>query len=149
MENSHDINHFLEHYDKKKFKIVGKLKTIKDIKNINVNKWPSITRTSTLKGKSYVYFKSDFHDSSFLTTNDFSTQFGREVVFQNEMKKSKLFEKKVKLLQKNNEFLEIWKWQNIKFDNYILKTIIDYKSQLIKFQNKKKSEFKKYKLKIS
>ena len=65
------------------------------------------------------------------------------------MKKSKLFEKKVKLLQKNNEFLEIWKWQNIKFDNYILKTIIDYKSQLIKFQNKKKSEFKKYKLKIS
>ena len=149
LENLHDINHFFENYDKKKFKIFGKLKKLKDLKNLDFNKWPSITRSSILKGKSYIYFKSDFYDSSFLTTTNFSTQFGREVVFQNEMKKSKLFMKKVKLLKKNNEFFEIWKWQNEKFDDYILKTIIDFKSQLVEFQNKKQNEFKKYKLEIS
>ena len=88
LQNLHDINHIYEDLISKKetsneFNIVGKLFKIKDIQNLPVQKWPSITSNHIKKGGHYVYFKSDFEISSFLTTNNFETQFGREVVYQN------------------------------------------------------------------
>ena len=90
LQNLHDINHIYEEIVSNKeksdeFKIVGKLMNIKDIQNLSVPKWPTITLSHIKKGGHYVYFKSDFEPSSFLTTSNFETQFGREVVYQNEL----------------------------------------------------------------
>ena len=64
------------------FKIVGKLLKINDIQNLPVQKWPLITLDHIKKGGHYVFFDNGNPVSSFLTTKNFQTQFGREVVFE-------------------------------------------------------------------
>ena len=99
LQNLHDINHIYEDLISQKenndeFKIAGKLFKLKDIQNLSVKLWPSVTIDHINKGGHYVYFKSDFESSSFLTTNNFETQFGREVFYQNELILNKQFKKK-------------------------------------------------------
>ena len=128
LENIHDINQIFEDIKKEKnklkdIKISGKILKIKDIKNLSPNKWPLITLNHINKGGHYVYFKSDFDKASFLTTHNFQTQFGREVVFQNEIKLNNKFKKQIEKIKKNNQFLEVWRWQNCMFEENIIKTI--------------------------
>ena len=80
LQNIHDINHIFDEInkknaDKKDFKINGKLYKIKNIQNLSQKKWPLITLGHVKKGGHYVYFESDYKQSSFLTTNNFQTQF--------------------------------------------------------------------------
>ena len=98
LQNLHDINHIYEDIISKKektedFKIIGKLSKINDIKNLDQEQWPHITLNHINSGGHYVYFKSDYNNASFLTTNNFETQFGREVVFENELISNSQFKK--------------------------------------------------------
>ena len=102
LENIHDINQIFEslkirNYKKKikDLKINGKIFSIKDIQNLPESEWPIVTRNHIMKGGHYVYFQSDKKESSFLTTQNFQTQFGREVVFNIELKSNKKFQKEV------------------------------------------------------
>lgn len=151
LENLHDINQFFE--DKEVFKnndveIVGEILDLKKIQDLSVKSWPQITFEHINKGGHYVYFKSDFEEASFLTTHNFQTQFGRQVVYNNEKVLNKNFRDKVDDLQKDNKFLEIWKWQNCMFDKNILDTIIQTKSGLNKLKNKFEEKFKKFDIQI-
>jgi diadenosine tetraphosphate (Ap4A) HIT family hydrolase len=153
LQNIHDINHIYEDIISKKnhneeFKIVGKLFEIKDIQNLSVNNWPLITFDHINKGGHYVYFKSDFDESSFLTTNNFETQFGREVVFQNELILNNDFKKIVKNLEENNKNLNVWRWQHHVFESEILKSMKIAKVGLNKLKNAKLKEIKEYCLEI-
>ena len=153
LQNIHDINHIYEDLISKKnhneeFKIVGKLFEIKDIQNLSVNNWPLITFEHINKGGHYVYFKSDFEESSFLTTNNFQTQFGREVVFQNELILNGDFKKIVKNLEENNKNLNVWRWQHHIFESEILKSMKVAKVGLNKLKNANLEEFQKYSLEI-
>ena len=65
--------------------------------------------------------------SSFLTTHNFQTQMGREIVFKNEMRKNKKFQSQI---NQSDNFSEKWKWQNMIFEENILTTIIDAKKNL-------------------
>ena len=149
LQNIHDINHIYEDIISKKnhneeFKIVGKLFEIKDIQNLSVNNWPLITFDHINKGGHYVYFKSDFDESSFLTTNNFETQFGREVVFQNELILNNDFKKIVKNLEENNKNLNVWRWQHHIFESEILKSMKIAKVGLNKLKNANLEEFQEY-----
>ncbi len=129
LENNHDISSILQivKKDKKgksKIKIKGKLLTLKDIKNLDFNKWPFIAYPHVMKGGHYVYFNSSFQNYSFLTTHNFQTQMGREIVYNNEIRKNKKFQKEMSLDQ---NFSEKWKWQNMVFEKNILSTIKDAK----------------------
>ena len=73
---------------------------------------------------------SDFYNSSFLTTNNFQTQFGREVVFENELILNSKFKDKVKNLIKDKN-LNIWRWQHYSFDKNILHSMKIAKKGLI------------------
>jgi diadenosine tetraphosphate (Ap4A) HIT family hydrolase len=153
LQNIHDINHIYEDIISKKnhneeFKIVGKLFEIKDIQNLSVINWPLITFDHINKGGHYVYFKSDFDESSFLTTNNFETQFGREVVFQNELILNNDFKKIVKNLEENNKNLNVWRWQHHVFESEILKSMKIAKVGLNKLKNANLKEFKEYCLEI-
>ena len=102
LENIHDINQFMDDNDNLDYEVVGKLFKIEDIKNLNYENWPLITLNHINKGGHYVYFKSDFKNSSFLTTHNFQTQFGRQVVYQNELALSKKFSSVInKIIKKN------------------------------------------------
>ncbi len=132
LENKHDIESILQIVKNKKkeeseIKIVGKLFKLKDIQNLNHEKWPFISLPHVMKGGHYVYFNSNMKKSSFLTTHNFQTQMGREIVFKNEMRKNKKFERQI---NKFDNFSEKWKWQNMIFEENILKTIIDAKKNL-------------------
>jgi diadenosine tetraphosphate (Ap4A) HIT family hydrolase len=88
LENIHDINQILEDkdiFESNDVKVVGKILKIKEIQDLSVNKWPEVTLDHIRKGGHYVYFKSDFKEASFLTTHNFKTQFGRQVVYHNEI----------------------------------------------------------------
>ena len=103
LENIHDINQIFE--DKKNlnnndFQIFGEIYKIKEIQNLPIDQWPLITLNHINKGGHYVYFKSDFNETSFLTTHNFNTQFGRQVVFNNEKKLSNDFNSTVTKIQK-------------------------------------------------
>ena len=153
LQNIHDISHI---YDdiisnkkrNKEFRIVGKLFKIKDIKNLSVKKWHSITLNHIKKGGHYVYFKSDFDISSFLTTNNFETQFGREVVYQNELILNNVFKKKVKKLENKNQNLNIWRWQHYTFEKDILHSMKIAKTGLIKLKSKYQENYNEFELKI-
>ena len=97
LENIHDINQFMDDLDAQKnndFKIEGKLFKLNDIKNLDEKKWPSITLKHINKGGHYVYFSTDYPGTSFLTTENFQTQFGRQVVYENEIATCNNFQKK-------------------------------------------------------
>ena len=153
LQNIHDISHIYEDLVSKKeknkeFKIVGKLFKIKDIKNLTVKNWPSITLNHIKKGGHYVYFKSDFDESSFLTTNNFETQFGREVVYQNELILNNEFKKKVSEFKKNNKNLNVWQWQHYTFEKDILDSMKIAKTGISKLKNKYVNEYNEFELKI-
>ena len=153
LQNIHDINHIYEDLVSKKdndneFKIVGNLFKIKDIQNLKVKNWPLITLDHIQKGGHYVYFNSDFEESSFLTTNNFQTQFGREVVYQNELILNNEFKKKVKKLKEKNQNLNIWQWQHYTFEKNILDSMKIAKNGMTKLLNKYSNEYNEFKLKI-
>ena len=153
LQNFHDINHLYEDImlDKnktKEFKIVGKILSLNDIKNLQVEKWPLVTLDYVKKGGHYVYFKSDFDNSSFLTTNNFETQFGREVVFQNELTLNKKFKNETTKLQKGNKDLSVWRWQHYTFEENILNSMKIAKKSLNKLENEYREQYKNFELKI-
>tara|TARA_Y100000816_G_scaffold252211_1_gene203089 strand:- start:2459 stop:3364 length:906 start_codon:yes stop_codon:yes gene_type:complete len=151
LENIHDINQIFE--DKKNlnnndFQIFGEIYKIKEIQNLPIDQWPLITLNHINKGGHYVYFKSDFNETSFLTTHNFNTQFGRQVVFNNEKKLSNDFNSTVTKIQKDNKYLEVWKWQNCMFKNNIIDTIIKSKDALRDLKKNHLDQFKKYNFEI-
>ena len=153
LQNIHDISHIYDSIISKKdkdkdFKIVGKLFKIKDIKNLSVENWPLVTLSHIKKGGHYVYFQSDFESASFLTTNNFETQFGREVVFQNELKLNNKFKKNVLDLEKKNNNLNVWRWQHYTFEKEILSSMKIAKTGLNKLKKKYSNESSKFELKI-
>tara|TARA_Y100001970_G_scaffold292038_1_gene431645 strand:- start:1835 stop:2752 length:918 start_codon:yes stop_codon:yes gene_type:complete len=152
LENPHDINEIFEHAKKdinsKKIKIDGKLLELNDIKNLPLDGWPLITLEHINKGGHYVYFECDYNEASFLTTYNFQTQFGREVVFNVELKQNEKFEKEVKKIKKNNAHLEVWRWQNCMFEKNIVSTMKSAKKVLGNFKLKFDKDFKKFKFKI-
>jgi len=153
LQNIHDISHIYEDLISKKnknkeFKIVGKLFKIKDIKNLKVKNWPSITLNHIKKGGHYVYFKSDFEGSSFLTTNNFETQFGREVVYQNELILNNQFKREVEDLENKNQNLSVWRWQHYTFEKDILHSMKIAKTGLEKLKETYQKDYSEFELKI-
>jgi len=152
LQNLHDINHIYEELISKEkneeFKIVGKLLKVKDIQNLSVQKWPSITLDHIKKGGHYVYFKSDFENASFLTTNSFDTQFGRETVYQNELILNNKFKNKVKELENKNQNLNIWRWQHYTFDKEVLESMKIAKTGFIRLKDKYQKNYIKYDLRV-
>jgi hypothetical protein len=151
LENLHDINQLFENkeiFKKDDFEIVGEILDIKKIKDLSVKEWPQITFDHINKGGHYVYFKTDTGDSSFLTTHNFQTQFGRQVVFENEMYLSEEFRIKIKKLIDNNPMLEAWKWQSCVFEEGIIETVNNTRKKLKNYNSKFELEYQKYEFKI-
>ena len=153
LQNIHDINHIYEEMKSKKnnksdFKIVGKLLKKKDIQNLPASKWPLITLEHIKKGGHYVYFQSDFKTASFLTTNNFQTQFGREVVYHNELILNNKFVEMVKKLKIQNQNLNIWQWQHYTFEAKILESIKKNSIGLQKIKKKYKKDYHEFLLEI-
>ncbi len=154
LENIHDINQFMDstkNKDNKNYEIVGRLSEIKDIKNLDVKKWPLITLSHIKKGGHYVYFGTDYSNSSFLTIKNFQTQFGRQVVFENELVKSSSFKKEVDKIIKKNPLAEVWKWQSCTFNNNIIETVNESRADLKNLKDLKekfKREIEEFKFKV-
>jgi hypothetical protein len=148
LENIHDINHIYESLEQEgsssEITVVGKIYDLNDIKNLDEKKWPLVTLDHIKKGGHYVYFKSDYFNSSFLTTNNFQTQFGRQVVFNNELNLEKSFKKKIADINVN----DVWKWQNSMFEENILNTMKIAKKGFLNLSKILKEEFSKYEIKI-
>ena len=150
LENLHDINQFLQESqnDKElKFEVVGKILDLEDIKDLSQKNWPEETTDHIKKGGHYVFFRGEFDETSFLTTHNFQTQFGRQVVFENELYLNKLFVEKVNKIKKNNQFLEVWKWQNCMFEANIIETVNLGRLYLKDLHIKYEKEFEKFKIK--
>ncbi len=152
LQNIHDINHIYEEVvskgNKQNVKIIGKLYKIKDIQNLSVKEWPLITLNHINKGGHYVYFKSEFDNASFLTTNNFQTQFGREVVFEIEKSLNKDFKEKVNELEKINKNLLVWRWQHHIFENEIINSMKLARKGINNLRDKHKNEYSKFELKV-
>jgi hypothetical protein len=151
LENLHDINQLFENKENFKnddFEIVGEISDIRKIKDLSEKEWPQITFDHINKGGHYVYFKTDSEDSSFLTTHNFQTQFGRQVVYNNEKNLDKNFKDKIMNLKKKNNFLEVWKWQNFMFNENILDTMIKTKSGLNDLKVELEEKFKRFNIQI-
>ena len=152
LENIHDINQIYESlkYKKKseKIEIIGKIMEIEDIQNLSTKNWPLITLNHISKGGHYVFFDSGESSSSFLTTHNFQTQFGREVVFEIEKKLNKKFNLEIKKLEKQNPYNEVWRWQNYKFEKQIITTLKDARVSLKSFKKIFQEEFKKFDFQI-
>ena len=151
LENIHDINHFMENSKDKKntdFKIIGNILKCEDIQDLKEQNWPKNTLPHVNKGGHYVFFRSDYYNSSFLTTHNFQTQFGRQVVFENESKLDNSFVSMVENRKKNNLFLELWKWQNQKFEKNIIETVNTTKISLKKLKSEYEEEFNKFKFEV-
>ena len=151
LENIHDINQFIESKEyklNKDYEIDGKIFKLNDVKNLEVKKWPLITLNHIKKGGHYVYFDSGFQDSSFLTTENFQTQFGRQVIFDNEINLSEEFRNKIELILKKNPMLEPWRWQSLMFKNNIVETVNQNRRNLKKYISDYNEEYKKFEIKI-
>tara|TARA_Y100000590_G_scaffold462180_3_gene625635 strand:- start:968 stop:1876 length:909 start_codon:yes stop_codon:yes gene_type:complete len=151
LENIHDINHFFEHsknYKDKDIKIHGKILQVNDIQNLSSNNWPFNTLEHIKKGGHYVYFKSQYNSSSFLTTHNFQTQFGREVVYLNELKHNRKLEKQMSKIVRKNPYSEPWKWQNCMFEKNIIRTIKFSRKYLNKLYKNESEKFKKFDIEI-
>lgn len=151
LENIHDINQIMDSYKgnkSKNIKIVGKVFKINDIQNLDPNKWPINTLGHINKGGHYVFFSSDYKKANFLTTHNFQTQFGRQVIFENELMVDNSFKNKVHNMLDNNKYLDVWRWQNFKFEDNIIDTVNSTKSKLKRYKTIYKKEFQKYKFEI-
>lgn len=151
LENIHDINQFMEEKEYKEgidFKVEGKLLTLKDIKNLKVEEWPLVTLSHIKKGGHYVFFKSDYINTSFLTTQNFQTQFGRQVVFENEFYLSDEFRIIIEEIKAKNPILEPWRWQSCMFEKSVIETVNSCRSSLKDFDTKFSTEYKKFDFEI-
>ena len=101
-----------------------------------------------IKKVHYVFFKSDYDNSSFLTTNNFQTQFGRQVVYENEIKLDNIFNEKIKKIKSKNEFLQIWRWQNCMFESEIIQTVNSGKIRFKELEKSYKKEYEKFNLNV-
>tara|TARA_B100000989_G_C19527612_1_gene467774 strand:+ start:2441 stop:3340 length:900 start_codon:yes stop_codon:yes gene_type:complete len=149
LQNIHDINQLYDEAikDEKNYQIEGKLLKLRDIKNLKNEDWPIITYNHISKGGHYVFFRSDNDDSSFLTTNNFQTQLGREIVYNNELEVDENFKKEMVKLNKN-EFVNTWQWQNFMFEENIIETIEKSKKNLKNFENLYNDKYKEFELKV-
>ena len=85
-----------------------------------------------------------------MTIKNFQTQFGRQVVFENELSMSSSFKKEVEKIIAKNPLAEVWKWQSCIFNENIIETVNESRTDLKnlkdlrdKFQNEiKEFEFK-------
>ena len=121
---------------------------IKDIQNLPVKEWPMVTLNHITKGGHYVFFNSGENDSSFLTTHNFQTQFGREVVFEIEKLLNKKFNSEVKKLEKSYPYIEVWRWQNQMFEKQIVSTINDARKEFKILKKDYKKECSMFNFKI-
>ena len=149
LENLHDINQIYETIEKNNstanIEVVGKIYKLNNIKNLDEKKWPLITMDHIMKGGHYVYFKSDYSNASFLTTNNFQTQFGREVVFNNENNLDSNFSSKFNI--DNSDHL--WKWQNLMCEENILETIKIAKNGFKELKANNIKKYERYNIKVS
>lgn len=135
LKNPADIDYFFKNKstNKKLYKVSGRIFKLKDIlSNIKPDNYPS-NLVKNLNLKPYIYFNVDNLKSSFITFNDISTQFGREILFNIDYgKKINL----IKFLKKNNikynENHNYWKWQEFNFDHKIRETIVKFAKHMIK-----------------
>ncbi len=151
LENIHDINQFMDEEGDKNnidYKIEGKLSKIEDIKNLDANKWPFVTLDHINKGGHYVYFGTDYPNSSFLTIKNFQTQFGRQVVFENELELCEKFRQKIDNITKKNPLIESWKWQSYIFEDNIIETVNESRKDLKSLNGEYEKEFKKFEFKV-
>ena len=134
LENLHDINQLYQEAksNREEYEIEGKLLEIKDIRNLEYKNWPKITFNHISKGGHYVYFESDFENASFLTTYNFKTQLGREIVYNNENLVDDRFKNLMKDINKN-DFVNTWQWQNYMFEENIVETLNDAKEYFRSF----------------
>lgn len=141
LENLHDINQLYEEAmsNREEYEIEGELLEIKDIRNLEYKNWPKITFNHISKGGHYVYFESDFENASFLTTYNFKTQLGREIVYNNENLVDDRFINLMRNINKN-EFVNTWQWQNFMFEENIVETLNDAKEY---FRNFIKNDYNK------
>ena len=151
LENLHDINQFMDDPDFEStsdIEIKGKLLNFKDIKNLKVKEWPSITLNHINKGGHYVFFGSDFDEASFLTTQNFQTQFGRQVVFENEMVLSEDFRNKITQISKDNPLIEAWKWQSCMFEKNVINSVNSTRKSLKELKSEFSDEYIKFNIDI-
>ena len=143
-ENIHDINQIIETADKNDYKIDGKLMKFKDLQNLDTVEWPLSAFDHVKKGGHYVFFKSNYKNSSFLTTQNFQTQFGREVVYEIVKYKNKDFKKKVDKILKENNYSNVWRWQEFFFKENIYKTMLDLIPELNEVKKLNKFNFETF-----
>ena len=151
LENIHDINQIFESQKKNKndkIKIFGRLQKLSDIQNLAVKNWPLNTLDHINKGGHYVFFNSGTDESSFLTTNNFETQFGREVVYYIEKNLSKKFLNNIQKIKKLNPHLQVWRWQNCLFESNIISTINDARVEFKNLQKYFNNEYLDFNFKI-
>ena len=143
-ENIHDIKQIIETGDEKKYKIDGKLLIFNDLQNLSVDEWPLSALGHVQKGGHYIFFKSVSNNSSFLTTQNFQTQFGREVVFEIIKYKNNEFSKKTEQILKKNAYSNVWRWQEFSFKENIYKTMLDLIPELNNIPKNEMYNFKTF-----
>ena len=153
LQNIHDINQIYEDIVSKReksndYKVVGNLLKIDDVKNLSEDKWPHVTLDHIENGGHYVYFKSSYLNSSFLTKKNFQTQFGRQVIYENEMDLSFEFRSQINKLIDENKFLEPWKWQSCIFEENLIKTVNDMRNSLKNNKNSFLNEVHTFEFKV-
>lgn len=151
LENIHDINQFMDdtkNIENSEYEVVGNLLKLNDIKNLETSKWPSITLDHINKGGHYVYFESDFNQASFLTTQNFQTQFGRQVVYENELLLSNKFKRETDNIMIKNPLIEPWKWQNWVYEERIIETVNNTRKDLKKYSSEFSEDFQKFHFEI-
>jgi diadenosine tetraphosphate (Ap4A) HIT family hydrolase len=143
-ENIHDIKQIIETGDEKKYKIDGKLLIFNDLQNLSVDEWPLSALGHVQKGGHYIFFKSVSNNSSFLTTQNFQTQFGREVVYEIIKYKNNEFSKKTEQILKKNAYSNVWRWQEFSFKENIYKTMLDLIPELNNISKNEMYNFKTF-----
>ena len=128
------------------YRVNGNQIYYKDIYNdLNLDTWPASTRIHSKKGGHYVYFKTKDSKSSFLTKRDFQTQLGRQIVFEIEKETNEEMNIFYKNEMNNNNFANIWKWQEFSFKKNMINTMIDLRPHLLDIKkNDPKFEFKTF-----
>ena len=144
-ENIHDINQIITSCDKSNYIINGKLLNFVDLQNLDFQNWPFSALDHVKRGGHYIYFDSSSKLSSFLTKENFQTQFGREVVYEILMKKNLDFKKKAEKILKENEYINVWQWQAKFFKENIYKTMLDIIPELNKISLKNNYDFTTFK----
>ena len=127
------------------YKVIGKQLTYDDIKNdLDHKKWPKSALGHVNKGGHYVYFKNNLQSSSFLTSKNFNTQLGREILFDVEINSNEKINEFYKNIIKQNPYANVWKWQEFPFKGNISKTMLNIAPSLLKIKKLPEAEFYKF-----